>query len=355
MKFKYSVAPNYHTPVDTKQIMSDLTIALLFVSVASIILQYYLYGMSGATRAISIMAIAVVTCYIVDYIFWKVKKVNKDKLKSKIEQNVPIITGLILALTLPLGNLDSLALLYVTFIAAIIAELFGKLIYGGFGYNIFNPAAVGRAFALLAFGKYLVIPEIDGLSGATPLTAVNSEEGIGALSESFADYSSLLFGTHQGSLGETMAIVIVLAGAWLIYRKVIDWTIPTTAIVTMAILATTASAFQGFSIDFIIVNILGGGLIFGAVFMLTDPVTNPLNRQGKIIYAMIFTLLTFLIRTKASLPEGVVFALLIVNMLVPMIDRFTANLTNTDINKKVMSITATLIVSVAITILFQFV
>lgn len=356
MKFKYSLSPNYHAPVDTKRIMSDLTIALLFVTVFSVFLQYYLYGFAGAFRAVSIAVVAVGTCFLVDFVYWKFfMKVAKDKLKSKIQQNVPMVTGLILALTLPLGNLDSLALIYVTFIAAIVAELFGKLIYGGFGYNIFNPAAVGRAFALLAFGKYLVIPSIDGLSSASPLAVLNSEGGLSAVTETFSGYTSLLFGTHLGAMGETIIVPILIAGAWLVYRKVIDWVFPVFSLATIAILAVVASMFNGFSIDFVLIHLLSGGLIFGTVFMLTDPVTNPLNRQGKMIYAIIFALLTFLIRTQASLPEGVVFAILIVNMLVPTIDKFTANLTNKNTNKKVISVLVTLLVAILLTVLFQFV
>ena len=355
MKFKFSVAPSYHNKVDTKQIMSDVAIALLFVSLCSIVLQYSLYGMEGSIRAILIIAIAVVTCYLVDFIFWKFMKTDKAKMKGKIQQNVPAITGMILALTLPLGNLDSLAMLYVTFISAIVAELFGKLIYGGFGYNIFNPAGVGRAFALLAFGKYLVIPTIDTLSSSSPLAALQGADGLEAVTKTFNDYSSLLFGAHQGAIGETIVIPLILAAAYLIYKNVIDWVVPVFAMATIGILAVITSAFNGFNTDFVVVHLLSGGLIFGAVFMLTDPVTNPLNRQGKMIYAIVFALITFLIRTKASLPEGVVFSILIVNMLVPMIDKFTANVTDQNVNKKVISVIVTLIIAILLTILFQYV
>ncbi|MDL2212200.1 RnfABCDGE type electron transport complex subunit D [Erysipelotrichaceae bacterium OttesenSCG-928-M19] len=355
MKFKYSVSPNYHSSVDTKQIMSSVTKALIFVSLFSIVLQYNLYGMAGSIRAILILAVAMITTTAVDYIYWKLRKTSKDELSKKVNQNVPIITGMILALTLPLGDLASYEILYVTFISAIAAELFGKLIYGGFGYNIFNPAGVGRAFALLAFGKQLVIPAIDGLASASPLATMQGENGLTEVLNTFNNYSSLIFGVHQGALGETVVIALIIAAVYLVIKQAIDWVIPVCAIGTIALLAIVDSAFGTFSLDFIMVHVLSGGLIFGAVFMLTDPVTNPLNRQGKIIYAIIFALITFLIRTKASLPEGVVFAILIVNMLVPMIDKLTANVTNEGTGKKVLSIVVTLGIAVLMTVLFQFV
>lgn len=356
MKFKYSVSPNAHTSVDTKQIMMDVAIALLFVSICSIILQYSLYGMSGAIRAITIMVISVATCFFVDFAYLKLVKTKKEEIKNKISQNVPGITGLILALTLPLGNLDSLAILYVTFISAIVAELFGKLIYGGFGYNIFNPAGVGRAFALLGFGKYLAIPAIEGLASASPLQALQSaESGMGAVNETFSNYTSLLFGSHQGAIGETIIVPIIIAAVYLIAKNVIDWVIPAFVLGTVAILAFIGGSFSGFGLEYVLIQLASGGLFFGAVFMLTDPVANPLNRQGKMIYAIIFALITFLIRTKASLPEGVIFAILIVNMLVPMIDKLTANVTDKNVNKKVMSVVATLVVAILITVLFQYV
>ncbi|MDF9867093.1 electron transport complex protein RnfD [Bacilli bacterium PM5-3] len=356
MKFKYGVSPSYHNKVSTTNMMNDVTIALLFVAICSIVLQYSLYGIEGSIRAILIIAIAIITCVAVDYFYLKLTKVSKEKVGGTVRQNVPVITGLILAMTLPLGNLDSYEIFYVTFISAIIAELFGKLIYGGFGFNIFNPAGVGRAFALIAFGKYLAIPAIDGLASASPLTALSSAEGLSAVSQTFNNYTSLLFGAHMGTIGETMVIPIIVAGVYLIYKNVIDWVLPATSIITIAILAGVVSCFNGgFNIDYILIHVLSGGLIFGGIFMLTDPVTNPINRQGKMIYAIIFALLTFLIRVYASLPEGVVFSVLIVNMLVPMIDKFTANVTDVNVNKKVISVVATLVVAIVLTCLFQFV
>jgi electron transport complex protein RnfD len=339
--------------------MIDVLIALLFVSICSMVLQYNLYGMTGVIRAFLILIVAVITCNLVDLVYWKLNKVKKKDLFEKISESAPIITGLILGLTLPLGDLNSYMMIYVTIIASIIAELFGKLIYGGFGYNIFNPAAVGRAFALLAFGKYLIIPTIDGLASASPLNSLQqvvSNNDVSSLLKTFDGYQSLLFGSHQGSIGETMVVPLLIAAVYLIARKVIDWRIPVFSLITMFILSSVFSLMSGtYSLDYVMVNVFGGGLVFGAVFMLTDPVTNPISKQGKVIFAIIFTLITFLIRAKASLPEGVIFAILLVNMFVPLIDRVCAGLTNTSMVKKYLSVGLVLVVSIVITILFYYV
>jgi electron transport complex protein RnfD len=336
--------------------MYDVLFALLFVSVCAIVLQFYLYGIIGAIKAILIMAICVITCNLVDFIWLKVHKVANKEVFNGIQTNVPIITGLILALTLPIGDLDTYTIYYVAFIGSVVAELFGKMIYGGFGYNIFNPAGVGRAFVLVAFGKLLVIPTIDGLGSSSPLTALQGAEGIQGALSTFNNYTSLIFGVHQGALGETVIASLIIAAIYLIIRNVIDWVIPVFSIVTVALCALVYQLVGGsFDINFILIHVLSGGLIFGAVFMMTDPVTNPVNRQGKMIIAIIFGLLTFLIRSKASLPEGVVFAILICNMLVPMIDRFTANVTDEHVNKKVLSVAIVLIVALVVSALFYFV
>lgn len=359
MKFKFSIAPSYHTKENTNRIMIDVIIALLFVSICSLVLQYNLYGTDGVIRAALIMIIAVVTCHIVDFVFWKLNKIAKKDMYGKISEQAPIVTGLILALTLPLGSFDSSIMLYVTVIAAIIAELFGKLIFGGFGYNIFNPAGVGRAVALVAFGKFLVIPTIDGLASASPLNAMQvaqTSNDFSAVLKTFDGFQSLLFGTHQGAIGETMVLPLLIAGLYLVIRKVIDWRIPVFVFITMFILSSVYSLMGGaYNFDFVLVNLCGGGLVFGAVFMLTDPVTNPISNQGKIIFAIIFCLLTFLIRVKASLPEGVVFAILLVNMLVPLIDRVCAGLTNVNNAKKLLSVFVVYVVAIIITVLFYFV
>lgn len=355
MKFKYSVSPNYRDTASTKEIMKDVMIALVFVSICSIILQYILYGFAGSIRAFLIMALAMITCWLVDIVYYKIRKTKAAELKKHTRQNVPMITGLILALTLPLGNLDSYAIYYVTFVSAIIAELFGKLLFGGFGFNIFNPAAVGRGVALLAFGKYLVIPTIDTLSNATPLTVMQDHTvTMSQVSESYGNINSLIFGVYGGMIGETLTIPIIIAFLYLLARKVIGWTIPVVSFIAMFIFSGVFALLNGYGFDYVLVQLFGGGFLFGAIFMLTDPVTNPNSKQGKIIAAILFSLLTVLIRYSANLPEGVLFSILLVNMVVPMIDNFTANVTTKKMGVKYASVFVTLAISIGLVIVFNY-
>lgn len=358
MKFKYSLSPNTRSTTSTNDMMNHVLVALLFVASVSIMLQYFTYGLQGSIRAILILLLSVITCVLVDVFYFKLV-VNKKTIKENVKENVPAITGLILGLTLPLGDLSAYNIFYAVIISSIVAELFAKLIYGGFGNNIFNPAAVGRAFALIAFSKFLIVPTITGVSGAdvlssaTPLVNLAKESYNVNYDFSSFNIQSLLTGTYKGAIGETHSLAIIVAGIYLVYYKVIDWVIPVFSVLILAFFAVISNPTGGLILA--LVHVLSGGLLFGAVFMLTDPVTNPISRQGKIIYAILFATFNYLIRVQGTLPEGTIFAILLVNMLVPLIDRLTSNVTNININKKIISIVATLVICTIIVLLFKFV
>jgi electron transport complex protein RnfD len=337
--------------------MYDVLFALLFVCICSIVLQYHLYGIGGAIKAIVIMAICVITTNLVNLIYWKIMGVAMKDMFDKIAENASIITGLILALTLPLGANGNYEIFYVAFIASIIAELFGKLIFGGFGCNIFNPAGIGRAFCLIAFAKVLETPTIDGLGSSSPLlTLQGNPNDLDTVKQSFGSFTDLLFGFHQGAIGETLIIPLIIAAIYLLARRVIDWIIPVVSVVCVGLFAFFYSVANGtFSIDFVLIHLLSGGLFFGSIFMLTDPVTNPNTKQGKFIFAILFALITFLIRAKGNLPEGVVFAILICNMFVPFIDSLTVGVTNENTKKKILSTSVFLIICILLVMAFTLV
>jgi len=357
MNFKFSTAvgPNINDNDSTGRIMRDLTIALLFIVVCSVILQFNLYGAWASLRVVLICLVSVATCIGVDFVYFKAVGLEKAKSMKKMHENVPYITGLILALTLPLGSQDSMMILFVAFISSIIAELFGKLFYGGFGYNIFNPAAVGRAFALISFGAIMIVPQIDGMAGATPLNAIQDYLSVKGGVQNLGNFTQLLMGTHGGMIGETLALPIIIAMVFLIARRVIDWVIPVATIVAVVILSTIHMFVMGYDYSYLLLQVFGGGILFGGVFMLTDPVTNPISRQGKIIYAIIFATLTFAIRSYANLAEGVLIALLFCNMFVPLIDRLTSNITDINTGKKFGSVALVSVVCYVICLLLYFV
>ena len=252
--------------------------------------------------------------------------------KGKIDRNniiTPAISAVIFTLIMP-----PTATIYAVIIGSIVGIVFGKLVFGGLGSNIFNPALVGMVFAKLCFGgQYLKYSEVstwyyqipDAAAGATPLGLTNG----GGLSH-ITEYplTSLFFGQIPGTLGEVYKLAIIAGLIYLLIRRSIDWRIPVSYLGTFTVLMLVA----GLSVNaldasvnpfmFMLYSILSGGVLFGAVFMLTDPVTSPINSPSRVMYGIIAAVFTVFIRLFAALPEGVAFSILIVNMLAPFLDHY---------------------------------
>ena len=241
----------------------------------------------------------------------------------------PAISAVIFTLIMP-----PTATIYAVIIGSFVGIIFGKLVFGGLGSNIFNPAVVGMVFAKLCFGgQYLKNTEIstwyykmpDAVAGATPLGLIN-----GGAYANFGDYSltNLLFGQIPGTLGEVYKLTIIAGLIYLLIRRSIDWRIPVSYLGTFSLLMLIAGASvwaQNSSVNpfiFMLYNLLSGGVLFGAVFMLTDPVTSPINSPSRVMYGIIAAVFTAFIRLFAALPEGVAFSILIVNMLAPFLDHY---------------------------------
>ena len=318
MKFNYSPAPNYRAPISTKRIMRDLLVGLLVVYLFS--LYYYAahHGMSYLLQAIVIMVASVTSCVLTEVI-WAL--CNKKDVKSFLSTSFPWITGVILALMMPI-NIHW----YAVAVSGVLCILFAKLVFGGFGQNIFNPAAVGRAFIFAAFTG-LTVAEVT--TGATPTTLiantynwyVTNSTLVRELLNSVGGLSNLFFGFYPGALGETSAFVIILVGIYLSVRKVIDWRVPVVYVGGVFVITAVMALITGMGIWYPFYHILTGGLLFGAVFMATDPVTTPTSAAGRCIYALGCAVITVLIRVKANLPEGVLYSILIMNACTPMIER----------------------------------
>ena len=271
------------------------------------------------------------------------KHTLKDKFtyayKGKVDINnilTPAISAVIFTLIMPAGALvnkdTGVFNVYPVIIGSLVGIIFGKLVFGGLGSNIFNPAVVGMVFAKLCFGSqyssyvdnwFYKVP--DAVAGATPLGLING----GALSN-INDYSltNLLFGQIPGTLGEVYKLTIIAGLIYLLIRRSIDWRIPVSYIGTFSILMLIAGASVhalNSSVNpfvFLAYNLLSGGVLFGAVFMLTDPVTSPINSPSRMMYGIIAAFITVFIRLFAALPEGVAFSILIVNMLAPFLDHY---------------------------------
>jgi electron transport complex protein RnfD len=218
-----------------------------------------------------------------------------------------VITGLLLGLILP-----PTVPIWIPISGAVFAIAIGKHVFGGLGFNIFNPALVGRAF-LVASWPLLMTKWIspDGITGATPL-GILKLEGIKAVG-----YSQLFFGNISGSIGETSALALLIGALFLFYKKIISWRIPSIYIGTVFLLTLIFGKDPLF-------YILSGGLFIGAFFMATDYVTSPITKNGKLIFGFGCGLLTVIIRLYSGLPEGVMYSILLMNALTPLIDRYTA-------------------------------
>ena len=252
--------------------------------------------------------------------------------KGKVDINnilTPAISAVIFTLIMP-----PTATIYAVIIGSLVGIIFGKLVFGGLGSNIFNPAVVGMVFAKLCFGSqyakysdvktwFYTIP--DAAAGATPLGLTNG----GALSH-INEYSltNLLFGQIPGTLGEVYKLTIIVGLVYLLIRRSIDWRIPVSYLGTFSVLMLIAG-LSVHALDasvnpfvFMLYSLLSGGVLFGAVFMLTDPVTSPINPPSRFMYGIIAAVFTVFIRLFAALPEGVAFSILVANMLAPFLDHY---------------------------------
>ena len=301
------VAPGPHLQSSdhtTRKMMLDVIIALVPVIIVAI----WVFKQFAAIQ----MGICVVTCLVAEKAFMSIR--GK---KSTLGDMSAILTGLIIALSLPWN-----APWHVGVIASVIAMGFGKAIFGGIGFNLFNPAMVGRAFVMLAFSGALAAPAyvsnitqvIPDWTGATPLTAIKE----GAINQ-IPSIQALFIGNTAGSLGETSAIACLLGGFYLcVIRRTASWQIPVGIITAAAVIC--AIVYR--SNPIMIANqILGGALLFGAVFIATDPVTSPLTPKGKFIFGLGVGALIMMIRELSAYPEGVMFAVLLMNAITPLINK----------------------------------
>ncbi len=290
-----SVSPHIRAREDVRAIMFDVIFALSPALAASIIF----FGW----RALVIVSVSVFSCMASEFFWqriWK-KKVTVGDLSS-------IVTGMLLAFVLPPSSP-----LWVVAIGAFVAIILGKQIFGGLGYNPFNPALVARAVLLTSWPVYMTTwtRPFDGVTTASPLGIVKME-----LDQRLPSYLDMFLGNRAGCLGEISVLALIVGALYLLYRKQITWHIPVSYIGTVGV---TSFLFNKDPIF----NMMAGGLILGAFFMATDMVTSPLTGNGKLVFGVGCGILTVLIRFTGGFPEGVCYSILIMNMLTPIIDKIT--------------------------------
>ncbi|HOJ44971.1 MAG TPA: RnfABCDGE type electron transport complex subunit D [Bacilli bacterium] len=361
MKFIVTPGPFQRGKHKTAIVMRDLMIALVIVWAASIIYNFTIapaYGIKAILMGVVAMAVTLLCDVLVSAIRYKPDKGPFAKVLLKdVFQNFSLVTALIFALTLPIGTPY-----FVLIVGSIFGTLIVKYAFGGFGHNIFNPAAFARIFVALTFASSLtphlgdasIVPTLS--AGATITTAFSSSGsaiGLKWLTDSLSglnvNMGQLWLGFYSGALGEPFALLILLLGIGLAARRALNWRTPVFYLGTVALTAIVIALFANLNpLDYALIHLGMGGLMFGAVFMLTDPVSSPTSPFGKALIGVIAGLMTVLIRIQGNLPEGVVFAIAIANVVSPLIDRYAFAMTNKHLDKKWAMIGSLLFVSMAL-------
>jgi len=310
-------APLLRQGMTTPSAMRDVLYALAPATAASL----WFFGLSAAL----ILATCIAGAVLAEWLF-----ASGEARGKSLADASGILTGLLLGLTLPPG-----LPLWMAFLGGFVGIALGKVIWGGLGHNLFNPALLGRAFLLATFpiamtgdgGFFSIYPgnlalplmqaQIDGVTSATPLGLMKFEQVVTPLSD-------LAFGNVSGSLGETSGLLLLLGGLYLWLRRDLDWRIPVSILLTVVVFSFCLGLFDATRFPAPLFSVFSGGLLLGAIYMATDPVTSPITPRGAWIFGIGVGVLVILIRVFGGLPEGVMYAILLMNAATPLIDRMYA-------------------------------
>ena len=291
-----SSSPHVRDNSSTRRIMLDVCIALLPACIFGIVN----FGM----RALAVLVVSVITCVVSEYLFehFMHRPITVGDLSA-------VVTGLLLGMNMP-----HTIPLWIVMLGSVFAIIVVKQLFGGLGQNFMNPALAARCFLLISFAGRMTSFTYDGVTGATPLALLKSGESVNVL--------SMFLGTTAGVIGETSAVAILVGALYLIIRKVITPLIP---MVYLAVFSVFILLFggHGFDMTYLAAELCGGGLMLGAFFMATDYVTSPVNTVGRIVYGIILGILTGLFRIFGNSAEGVSYAIIFSNILVPLIEKLT--------------------------------
>lgn len=299
-KLTVSISPHIHSGKSIRQCMWNVVIALL----PALAISFYTFGLP----ALAVTVTSVAACLLAE---WAIDRLLLKR-RQTLADGSAVITVLLLAMNVP-----SILPWWMVVIGAVVAIGIGKMSFGGLGQNIWNPALVGRVFLLLSFPAAMTtwptgIPSgADASTGATFLVALNA----GQVDASTADMAGLLIGNMNGSAGEVGAIAILTGLAYLLLTRTVTWHIPVSILASAALLSWALGGSP-------LLDLLSGGMLLGAVFMATDYVTSPMTRTGQIIYGILIGAITIVIRRFGSYPEGMSFAILLMNSFTPLINRY---------------------------------
>lgn len=311
-KLVVSPSPHAHSGLSTAQCMYGVLIAL----VPAFLISIYFFGIN----ALLVTATAVVSCMLFEYL------IQKYLLRTTptLNDGTAILTGVLLAFNLPAS-----IPLWIVVIGSLFAIGIGKMAFGGLGNNIFNPALAGRIFLLISFPQQMTswpTPSpwgagVDAVTGPTTLNILKR----GNIEEiANIDVINALIGNNGGSFGEVSAIALIIGFIYLLWRKIITWHIPVSIILTVFLFSFAVTVSEGieYAIIFGELQIFSGGLLLGAIFMATDYVTSPMTRGGMILYGILIGIITVVIRLWGAYPEGMSFAIFIMNGATPLINKY---------------------------------
>ncbi|MBQ4284603.1 MAG: RnfABCDGE type electron transport complex subunit D [Lachnospira sp.] len=299
--YNVSTNPHVRSKVTTQSIMRDVLIALLPASIFGV----YNFGLDALIRIV----VGIVTCVAAEaaYQYFMHQKVTVMDLSAAV-------TGLLIALNIP-----STLNIGFEIIGCVFAIIIVKQLFGGLGQNFMNPALAARCFLLIAFTGPMTNFVTDTFTGATPLAILKP----GSEATGTVDLLTLFIGNHAGVIGETSIVCLLIGAAYLVVRKIISLRIPLAYVLTFGALVFFMAPGHQFDAEYMLMEICGGGLILGAFFMATDYVTSPVTPNGKIVFGIILGALTFLFRMYGGSAEGVSYAIIFSNLLVPLIEKFT--------------------------------
>lgn len=308
-KLILSTSPHLHNGDTVERNMYNVILALIPALIAS----FLFFGVGSLVVTLA----SVVSCVFFE---WSITKYLLKRDRSTISDGSAVLTGLLLAFNLP-SNLP----LYIIVIGSLVAIGVGKMTFGGLGNNPFNPALVGRVFLLVSFPAKMTTWPVtgqltayaDAVTGATPLALIKQ----GAIDQ-LPPLGQMFLGNTGGCIGEVSVLALLIGFAWLLHKKVITWHIPVSILVTVFVLAGVMWLVNPETYANPLYHLCSGGVMLGAIFMATDYVTSPMTGKGQIIYGICIGLLVMVIRLFGSYPEGMSFAILIMNSVVPLLDNW---------------------------------
>jgi len=306
--YNVSASPHVRSKDSTKTIMRDVVIALLPACLAGC----WVFKL----EALLLLVVTAATCVLTEYIY---EKLMKKPITTG--DYSALVTGLLLAMNLP----PSIPI-WIAMLGGVFAIIVVKQVFGGLGQNFMNPALGARCFLMISFTGRMTTFTLDGITSATPLALIKNADHtvnvVDTLTQNGTSLLNMFLGNIGGTIGETSALAILIGAAYLFIRRIITWEIPVCYLVTFAIFVLLFGGY-GFDLTYLAAELCGGGLLLGAFFMATDYVTSPITKNGKIIFGICLGILTGVFRIFGGSAEGVSYAIIFCNLLVPLIERVT--------------------------------